>query len=285
MRYQDQNYSSMSHAQLEELEADIHDSEYSGGEENRIDIDEWWRCHDHCYKPDTYYRGYRKRRLLQLVDTASLEGKSVLDVGCGRGELSVFMALHGAKVSGFDLSKLGIESAARLAATNGVADRCNFSCQSASKMSFDDESFDVVVYNAVLHHALKYPNIREETFRVLKPGGICVFAEGIRGNPLYRSARSVKRAITREQVKGDVDIDLEDMRRFSQGFTDVHIEVFCLTLGVKQLIGKPYGNGPLRRAVFYVLSKIDRAALAIFPSLKRYCSELVGSMRRPPQHG
>jgi SAM-dependent methyltransferase len=222
---------------------------------------------------------------MQLVDVSSLGGKHVLDVGCGRGELSVFMALHGANVCGFDLSKVGIDSAKKLAAANGVEERCNFSVQSASSMSFEDESFDVVVYCAVLHHVLKYPNVRQETWRVLKPGGLCAFGEGIRGNPIYRAARSIKRAITGEQVKGDVDIDVNDLSTFLNGYVDVEMEFLCLTSGVKQLIGRKYANDVGRRTLFFVLDHLDRILLTTMPSLKVYCSEVVGVGRKPGAGG
>ena len=281
MRYQDQTYSGMSAAQLAALEADIHDAEYRDSAIDRIDIDEWWRHNDHCYKPRTYFRGYRKRRLMEFIDVASIRDKSVLEVGCGTGGLSVFMALHGARVSGFDLSKVGIDTAAKRAEVNGVADRCDFSVQNASDMPFDHESFDIVVYNAVLHHVLKYPNIREETWRVLKRGGLCVFAEGIRNNPLYRAARLVNRTVTGEKAKGDVDIDVHDLKRFTDRYVDRKMEFLCLTLSVKELIAKRHGNPPGRRALFFLLSHLDRALLGTMPFLGAYCSEVVGMARKP----
>jgi 2-polyprenyl-3-methyl-5-hydroxy-6-metoxy-1,4-benzoquinol methylase len=281
MRYQDQAYSSMSAAQLEELEADIHDAEYIRSTVNRIDIDRWWRQNDHCYKSGTYFRGYRKRRLMQFIDVSSLSGKEVLEVGCGTGELSVFMALHGAIVTGIDLSQVGIDTAKQCAALNGVAKRCSFSVQSVSSMPFNNDSFDIVVFNAVLHHALKYPNVREETWRVLKTGGLCAFAEGIRGNPIYLAARRVKRALTRERVKGDVDINVGDLDRFMKGYIDRKMEFLCLTLGIKQLIGKTHDNDVGRRAVFFVLSHLDHMLLSTMPSLEVYCSEVVGIGRKP----
>ncbi len=281
MRFQDRAYATMSAAQLAELEADIHNAEYRDGTARPIDIDQWWRCNDHCYRVGTYYRGYRKRRLMELVDVSSLKGKSVLEVGCGTGELSVFMALHGAKVSGFDLSQVGIEKARALATVNGVEEHCDFSVQNASHMLFADESFDLVIYNAVLHHALKYPNVREETWRVLKAGGMCAFAEGIRSNAVYRAARSVKRAITREQVKGDIDIGIPDLEIFLDQYIDKKIETFCLTLGIKQFIGKKYDNDTARRSLFFILSYLDHLLVAAIPSLNAYCSEVVGVGRKP----
>jgi 2-polyprenyl-3-methyl-5-hydroxy-6-metoxy-1,4-benzoquinol methylase len=271
----------MSAADLERLEAEIHDAEYGEGAEERIDIDRWWHVHDHCYKRGTYFRGYRKRRLMQMIRLPEIGGKHVLEVGCGRGELSVFMALHGAKVTSVDLSEVGINSAKRLATINGVEDRCRFDVQSASRLSFDDATFDLVVYNAVLHHALKYPNVPEETLRVLKPGGMCAFAEGIRGNPIYRAARSLKRLLSPTEVKGDVDIDVADLRTFSEGFSDLRMEFLCLTLGCKQLIARRYNNDIVRRSLFFCLSYLDRGLLAAFPALRPYCSEVVGTMRKP----
>jgi SAM-dependent methyltransferase len=271
----------MSAAELAELEARIHDAEYRDGIARPIDVAQWWRRNDHCYKPGTYHRGYRKRRLMELVGVTSLKGKKVLEIGCGTGELSVFMALHGAKVSGIDLSEVGIAKAKALAAINGVERQCDFSVQDASQMTFADNSYDFVIYNAVLHHALKYPNVREETWRVLKAGGICAFAEGIRSNPIYRAARSVKRAMRPEQIKGDIDIGIPDLELFLSGYENKIIETFCLALGIKELIGRNNNNNLMRRSFFFILTYIDKCLLASMPFLNAYCSEVVGIGRKP----
>ncbi|MFH0863304.1 MAG: methyltransferase domain-containing protein [Candidatus Altiarchaeota archaeon] len=56
-----------------------------------------------------------------------LEGKTVLDVGCGSGKYSVEAARHGAlRVVGLDISENMVRLSRRNARENGVDDRCSF---------------------------------------------------------------------------------------------------------------------------------------------------------------
>jgi 2-polyprenyl-3-methyl-5-hydroxy-6-metoxy-1,4-benzoquinol methylase len=77
---------------------------------------------------DRVWRGVVRRRLdLSLEVLAPLEGKTILDVGCGSGRFCVAFALKGAsRVVGIDFAPRMIELANELAARNGVAGRCEF---------------------------------------------------------------------------------------------------------------------------------------------------------------
>jgi hypothetical protein len=50
--------------------------------------------------------------------------------------------MHRADVHGFDISKEGGQTARVIAAANGVTDRCSFTRQSASSLSYHSETFD-----------------------------------------------------------------------------------------------------------------------------------------------
>jgi len=284
MRYQEGNYKRMSNKELLKMESVIHDQEYIDSMLTAlknpliIDVERILKSFDYEYKKGSYLRGYRRRRLYELINYRKLHGKKVLEVGTGIGQDAVILALFGAEVFAFDISKVGIEVGKLTAEANKVNDRCHFVIQSASYQAFKDCMFDIIIFNAVLHHVLKYPNIREETIRVLKKGGKVVFAEGIRGNLLYASFRKVYRFITGKKPKGDIDIDYNDIYSFSKGFSRVYFESFCLLLGVKELIGKPFNNSVLVRAVFYIAKEIDDFILKLFPKLRRYCSEIVGEL-------
>ena len=77
---------------------------------------------------DNYWRGVVQKRLEVNVEKLSpLDGKTILDVGCGSGRFCIAFAQKGAKkVLGVDFARGMIEIAEKLAAEAGVADRCEF---------------------------------------------------------------------------------------------------------------------------------------------------------------
>jgi len=119
----------------------------------------------------------------RLLDKIRWEGnETVLDVGCGRGLLTVGAAhrLSTGKVVGVDVWQPGAITGNRADAVlenarlEGVADRVEVRQGDARDLPFEGETFDVVVSNYVVHE-LKTRNERtqmmHEIARVLKPGG------------------------------------------------------------------------------------------------------------------
>src|SRR5467141_2768026 len=80
-----------------------------------------------------------------------LEGKSILDVGCGEGEDGMILAKLGARVTGLDVSPGASEVARERAALNGVAERTRFLCAPLKEASLPPGSFDVIWIDNVLH--------------------------------------------------------------------------------------------------------------------------------------
>jgi len=271
------------------LEAEAHDEDYEGRKPFGLDsltfsIDEVWKIHDRAYKRGTYRRGWRKHRLFELMNLPTLEGKRILEVGCGQGHNSVFFALYGAEVHGFDLSSAGISMAREIARANKVDDRCHFRVANVSAMPYEAESFDVVVYNAVLHHVFKYPNVKEETFRVLKPGGKLFFAEGVRDNAAHRFIRSIQRTVRPAHYHGDIDLEMEDLRDLTKDYASVNIEQFGLVEKFLQGIGKPYNNNWFIRSLLFAGHKVDDSLLAVIPGLRSQCLEVVGVAVKGERH-
>ena len=77
---------------------------------------------------DNYWRGVVQKRLeLNVERLRPLDGKKILDVGCGSGRFCIAFALEGAaKVVGIDFARAMIEIADDLAKKAGVDDRCEF---------------------------------------------------------------------------------------------------------------------------------------------------------------
>lgn len=86
--------------------------------------------------------------LLRALEGAGIRDRSVLDVGCGIGDLAIEAVRHGAaRAYGVELSAKAIEEARRLAVERRVADRTSFEVADGSKMRLPNA--DVVVLNRV----------------------------------------------------------------------------------------------------------------------------------------
>jgi SAM-dependent methyltransferase len=88
-------------------------------------------------------------RFLAALEEQGLGGRTVLDVGCGAGDLALAAVDRGAvRASGIDLSRGGIAEARRLAAERGLAERATFSIGDGAEAHLDRH--DVVTLNRVL---------------------------------------------------------------------------------------------------------------------------------------
>ncbi|MEX0984713.1 MAG: methyltransferase domain-containing protein [Actinomycetota bacterium] len=87
--------------------------------------------------------------LLAALEHAGLRGRSLLDVGCGTGDLALGAIERGAeRATGVDLGAGAIESARSLARERDVSDRATFEVGDGSIL--DLPHADVVVLNRVL---------------------------------------------------------------------------------------------------------------------------------------
>ena len=158
-------------------------------------------------------------------------GARILDYACGAGEFSIILARRGYRVTGFDLSDEGVRIARSLAEKYEVTDRTEFHQANAQDLAFDDDSFDLAVGKAVLHHICKYPGTGNELHRVLKPGGRAVFCEGVASNPLVRIARW----FTARDAPGDVPLTARGIRRWGHLFSRTDITGYFFLYMLKRL--------------------------------------------------
>ena len=100
-----------------------------------------------------------------------IEGRQVLDVGCGLGGKTVAMAASGAaEVVGVDTDPEKIHWARTLAADAGVRN-ASFTVQSVSLLGFPESHFDLVLLTDVIEHLDDTLAALLECARVLRPDG------------------------------------------------------------------------------------------------------------------
>jgi len=108
----------------------------------------------------------------KMIEGLELEGRPVLDLGCGIGGPACILAeKHGAHVVGTDLEPPLIERALRRAAGLGLSDRTEFQIVTPGRLRFDDDSFDLVMSSGGVTQIADKLGIFREIHRVLKPGG------------------------------------------------------------------------------------------------------------------
>jgi SAM-dependent methyltransferase len=110
----------------------------------------------------------------RVVEGLSLEGRTILDIGCGSGGITLHLVeRHGAAhATGFDVEQPVIEAARRRAAARGLTDRVSFLQAPPGPLPFADRSFDVVFSKDALLHVADKDALFAEISRVLKPGGV-----------------------------------------------------------------------------------------------------------------
>lgn len=120
-------------------------------------------------------------RLNYINQAVLLNGKTVLDVGCGGGILSESMAIKGAQVTGIDLGEKALNVAKLHSLESGVnVDYRYISVEELAKQV--PASFDVVTCLEMLEHVPNPASVVEACAKLVKPNGH-VFFSTINRNP------------------------------------------------------------------------------------------------------
>ncbi len=178
----------------------------------------------------------------ETMEFAKHAGEQVLEVGGGMGTDLAQFAKNGAHVTDVDLSGGHLALAQENFSLRGLTGR--FVHQDAETLPFDDNSFDLVYSNGVIHHTPHTDRVVAEILRVLKPGGktiLMVYAESSlaywRNLVLWEALRP-ERLLTRsmgdvlsrtvERTENDAQPLVKvytraSLRRLMRGFTDITI--------------------------------------------------------------
>ncbi len=108
----------------------------------------------------------------------SLDGKRVLDAGCGLGGPAVNLACdYGATVDGVNIVEQQVRWARRFVDGNGVSGKVRVHFASAMDLPFPQDFFDVVFCLEAAHCFADKPRFLRECHRVLQNGGKILLAD------------------------------------------------------------------------------------------------------------
>jgi SAM-dependent methyltransferase len=171
-------------------------------------------------KFDEIKRNDVERFALHFWDFNRFRGKSVLDVGCGPGWLTVQYARAGAKTSAIDLTKTAVELTHKHLQHYGLV--ADVQQGSAEDIPFEDNTFDLVISSGVLHHTPDTLRSFRECFRVLKPNGrakITLYRLGILHSPLvFPVTRLAMRLLSMKHPGADLARDTRTVEDFVRAY-------------------------------------------------------------------
>ncbi len=142
---------------------------------------------------------------LILIEKLGIKtGHNVLDIGCGTGR----MTLHVAGIVGSNGKVVGIDPSVQRI---GVAQRkvrdapllnVNFKIGNSNDLyHFEDDSFDIVYLNIVLHWIQEKEDALSQIYRVLKPGGRLGITTGNKDKP-YTVKSIINEILKRPRYSG-----------------------------------------------------------------------------------
>lgn len=225
-----------------------------------------------------------------LKTFADVQGKRILDYGCGMAEGGIFLAKRGARVVAMDVSEGMLEAAHRLARKHGVEIETRVVAGDA--IPAGDAEFDLIYGNGVLHH-VPLDTAVPELARVLKPSGTGCFIEPLPYNPVINVYRKIAKEIRTEDEQ---PLSFEQIERFKQSFDSVrHDEFWLTTLSVflrfylwdrvnpnqERYWKKIYTDAPRLERMFRPLHALDQRLLKLLPPLGKLCWNTVITVANP----
>ncbi|MBI3149830.1 MAG: bifunctional 2-polyprenyl-6-hydroxyphenol methylase/3-demethylubiquinol 3-O-methyltransferase UbiG [Betaproteobacteria bacterium] len=179
-------------------------------------------------------------RLAYLEEQAGgLQGKRVLDVGCGGGILAEAMAARGAAVTGIDLAEKPLGVARLHALETGAT--IDYRLEAAEDLAQQEpSSFDLVTCMEMLEHVPDPARTVAACAQLAKPGGTLVFATLNRNPKSYLFA-----VIGAEYVLGLLPRGTHDYAKFLR---PAELAAFARQAGLQSVALKGMSYNPFSRA-------------------------------------
>src|SRR5258708_4918049 len=122
--------------------------------------------------------------ILPVLNKYLKSEKNVLDIGCGAGTLSMYMAAKGNKVLGIDISEKAVHAAQKSAE---VLDLKNISFKAVEfPNEVPTDTYDFILCSEVIEHLENDTLALKKIYQLLKPEGIAIITTPSKNAPMFR---------------------------------------------------------------------------------------------------
>lgn len=184
------------------------------------------------------------------------ENIKIIDIGCGSGWTSYFLAKAGYEVLGIDISKDAIQAASKRFGTE--LSNLSFKVADFEKMPSDISGYDVAVFIDSLHHADNQFAALKSVYKILNAGGICVICEPGKGHGQAADALKAKESYG----VNENDVVPKNITQLSKLVGFIKSEVFAHPSLVHKVIYKKLPVSSLRTNLLN--NRIIRAAATFY---------------------
>ncbi|MEM9828647.1 MAG: class I SAM-dependent methyltransferase [Planctomycetota bacterium] len=215
----------------------------------------------------------------------NVQGKRILDLGCGLGEVATYLACRGASVVAADVSPGMLEVARRVASQHGT--KIETHCIAAEKFELGTlERFDVIYMGNVWHH-IDIEQSADAIFDALVPGGTIASWDPVAYNPLINVYRRMANEVRTDDER---PMNRQDIRAITDRCDESQIRFFWLTtLSIFLWMYLVQRRDPNRERYWKVviaesdrwktwhrlLAGVDRLLMTCCPPLRYWCWNVV----------
>lgn len=169
------------------------------------------------------YPAHNLIKLASIIDTLTRLGikppMKILDIGCGAGWTSNYLAEEGFDVTGMDVVPGNMVAAKKRAKVRRLSTRFFVGDMDSFSLS---EKFDVITVFDALHHSTRQTDVIKNIAKHLKPGGWVLFGEP----SLLHTISPEARRTTREEGITERGISIGSLRRDSRNAGLTHFRRF-----------------------------------------------------------
>jgi 2-polyprenyl-3-methyl-5-hydroxy-6-metoxy-1,4-benzoquinol methylase len=269
----------MNHTSRLDIERDFHNDWAKKEDIESIDI---LKSNQVCTAPE----------MRHITDTlGDIKDKSLLDVGCGLGEASIYFAMLGANVTASDLSEGMLSVTSKLAKINGVSVKTHLaSAEDLNLLKMDQ--FDIIYMGNLLHHVDISTTINKIKPH-LKKNGVFVSWDPLHYNPIINIYRIFAKNL---RTPDEHPLKIKDIKLFAKNFDIVETKYFWFsTLIIFILMALIQRKNPGRerfwkvvvsegdkwRWLYNPLEKLDKFLLKVFPPFRLLCWNIVVIAKNP----